>query len=68
VTTAFRALRQAAHDVADPASASFRKYLTSSQFAAAHGASQPDYQAVIDWAQAHGLTVAATYQTGCWST
>jgi hypothetical protein len=55
------ALRQAAHDVADPANASFRKYLTPDQFAAAHGAPQPDYQAVIDWAQTHGLTVAATY-------
>ena len=55
------ALRQAAHDVADPASASFRKYLTPNQFAATHGATQPDYQAVINWANAHGLTVVATY-------
>ena len=54
-------LRQAAHDVADPANASFRKYLNPSQFAAVHGAAQPDYQAVINWAEAHGLTVVTTY-------
>jgi hypothetical protein len=55
------ALRQAAHDVTDPASASFRKYLTPNQFAATYGAAQTDYQAVIDWAKAHGLAVVATY-------
>ncbi len=55
------ALRQAAHDTADPANPSFRKYLTPDQFAAIHGAAQPDYQGVIDWAKAHGLTVVATY-------
>ena len=55
------ALQQGAHDVADPASASFRKYLTPNQFAATYGATQPDYQAVINWANAHGLTVTSTY-------
>lgn len=55
------AMRQAAHDVSDPASASFRKHLTLNQFAAAHGATQADYQSVVDWANAHGLTVTKTY-------
>jgi hypothetical protein len=55
------AMKQAAHDVADPASPSFRKYLTPSQFAATYGAPQVDYQAVVNWAQTHGLTVTATY-------
>jgi hypothetical protein len=55
------ALRQAVHDAADPASPAFRKYLTPSQFAAAHGAVAADYQGVIDWAKALGLTVVATY-------
>ena len=54
-------MRQAAHDVADPSSSSFRKYLTPSQFAATYGAPQPDYQSVVDWAKAHGLTVDMTY-------
>ena len=55
------ALRQGAHDVADPASPSFRKYLTLNQFAATHGATQPDYQSVIDWAKAHDLAIVATH-------
>ncbi len=54
-------LRNAAHDVADPANPNFRKYLTPSQFAAAHGASVADYQSVINWANSHGLTVVKTY-------
>jgi rubrerythrin len=55
------ALRKAAHDAADPKNAAFRKYLTPGQFAAAHGASPADYQAVVDWAKTHGLTVVATW-------
>jgi hypothetical protein len=55
------AMKQAAHDLADPTSPSFRKYLTPSQLAATYGAPQADYQAVVDWAQTHGLTVTATY-------
>jgi hypothetical protein len=55
------ALRQGAHDVADPANPSFRKYLTLDQFAATHGATQPDYQSVIDWAKSHGLAVVVSY-------
>jgi hypothetical protein len=54
-------MQQTAHNVANPASPQFRKYLTLPQFTAAFGASQPDYQAVQDWAKAHGLTVVATH-------
>jgi subtilase family serine protease len=55
------AMKQAAHDVADPASPSFRQYMSADDFAAAYGAVQSDYQAVVDWATAHGLSVTATY-------
>jgi Pro-kumamolisin, activation domain len=55
------ALRKAVQDAADPANPAFRKYLTPSQFAAAHGAAPADYQGVIDWAKTHGLTVVVTY-------
>ena len=55
------AMKQAAHNVADPKNSAFRKYLTSSQIAATYGAPQADYQAVVDWAHVHGLTVASTY-------
>ncbi|MDA9405829.1 hypothetical protein XH80_03335 [Bradyrhizobium sp. CCBAU 45384] len=55
------AMRQGAHNVSDPANPSFRKYLTPNQFTVTYGATQPDYQAVLDWATAHGLAVAKTY-------
>lgn len=55
------ALRKAVHDAADPKNPAFRKYLTPSQFAAAHGAAPADYQGVIDWAKTHSLTVGATF-------
>ena len=54
-------MRQAAHDVADPMNPQFRKYLTVPQFAATYGATATDYQAVQDWATAHGLIVVTTY-------
>ena len=45
----------------DPASPSFRQFLTCEQFTEAFGPSEQDYQAVIDFANSHGLTVTATY-------
>jgi len=47
--------------VADPKSASFRKYLTQPEFATNYGATDADYQALKDWATAAGLTIYATF-------
>ena len=55
------ALKTAAQQVADPTSSQFRKYLTPSQFAATYGPTAPDYQSLINWAKAKGLTVDKTY-------
>jgi subtilase family serine protease len=45
----------------DPASTNFHQFLTTEQFTESFGPSEQDYQAVIAFANAHGLTVAATY-------
>jgi uncharacterized repeat protein (TIGR01451 family) len=55
------ALTNLLHDLYDPASPSFRKYLTSQQFAEQFGPSEEDYQAVIAFARANGLTVTVKY-------
>ncbi len=55
------ALTNLLRDLSDPSSANFRHYLTPGQFAESFGPSQQDYQAVIDFATAHGLTVRATH-------
>jgi subtilase family serine protease len=47
-------------EVYDPASASYRKFLTVEQFTARYGPTAEDYEAVIDFAKANGLTVAGT--------
>src|ERR1019366_5138632 len=44
-----------------PASTNFHQFLSTEEFTASFGPSEQDYQAVIDFADAHGLTVAATY-------
>jgi len=44
-----------------PSSPNFRHYLTPDQFAASFGPSQEDYQAVAQFAKAHGLTVKGTH-------
>jgi hypothetical protein len=44
-----------------PGSPAFRHYLTPGQFAAAFGPTEADYQSVIDFAMAHGLTVTGTH-------
>src|ERR1017187_4872111 len=48
-------------EVYQPSSANFRHYLTADQFAASFGPSQEDYQAVTDFAKAHGLIVKRTH-------
>jgi uncharacterized repeat protein (TIGR03803 family) len=45
----------------DPASTNFRQFLTTEQFTESFGPSEQDYQAVIAFANSHGLTVTATY-------
>ena len=44
-----------------PSSANFRHYLTADQFASSFAPSQEDYQAVIRFAQSHGLKVKRTH-------
>ncbi len=44
----------------DPSSASYRHFLTVEEFTARFGPRQEDYDAVIRFAEAHGLTVAGT--------
>jgi len=45
----------------DPASPDYRRFLTSAQFAELFGPTEADYQAVVAFAKASGLTVTATY-------
>jgi subtilase family serine protease len=47
-------------DVYDPSSASYRHFLTVEEFTAKFGPTQQDYDAVIAFAEAHGLTVVST--------
>jgi len=48
-------------EIYQPANPNFRRYLTADQFASSFGPSQEDYQAVSDFAEAHGLVVKATH-------
>jgi Pro-kumamolisin, activation domain/Domain of unknown function (DUF5011)/Viral BACON domain/Immunoglobulin I-set domain len=45
----------------DPASPNFRKYLTPQQFTEQFGPTESDYEKVIAFARANGLTVTGTY-------
>ena len=45
----------------DPASPNYRHYLTPEQFTERFGPAEKDYQALMDFAKANGLTVTATY-------
>jgi kumamolisin len=47
-------------DVYDPASASYRHFLSVDEFTAKFGPTQEDYDAVIHFAEGHGLTVVGT--------
>ncbi len=48
-------------DIADPASPSFRQYLSSSEFTERFGPAQEDYDQLIAFVQANGLEVTATH-------
>jgi Pro-kumamolisin, activation domain len=54
-------LRDFVNHASDPTHPNYRRYLTPGQFTATYGATASDYQAVVNWAAAHGLNVVATY-------
>ncbi len=47
-------------DLYDPASPSYRQFLTVEEFTASFGPTQQDYDAVVNFAQSHGLQVVGT--------
>jgi len=55
------ALDDLLQQIYDPASPRFHQYLTPEQFAAQFGPTVEDYQAVIDFVKANGLTVTGTH-------
>ena len=54
-------LTQLLQQISDPNSPNYRHYLTPAQFTAQFGPTQSDYQAVMAFAQANGLTVTGQY-------
>ena len=55
------ALDSLLQQIYDPASPNFRHYLTPEQFTERFGPTEQDYQAVIDFAKANGLTVTGRH-------
>ena len=55
------ALTNLLREVYDPASTNYHRYLTPERYAERFGPTEADYQAVIGFARAHGLTVAGTH-------
>lgn len=55
------ALTNLLQQIYNPASPSFRQYLTPEQFTARFGPTEQDYDAVIDFAKANGLVVKARH-------
>jgi len=55
------ALAHLAEQVSDPKSPNYGQYLTPNEFTARFGPTEKDYQAVIKFARAHGLTVTRTH-------
>ena len=51
-------------DLYDPSNVSYRHFLTVSEFTARFGPSQADYEAVVQYAKAHGLTVVGGSRDG----
>src|SRR5580698_3512809 len=50
-------LIETASQISDPKSPSYRKYFTPEQFADWFGATQADYQSIVEWAKSNNLTV-----------
>lgn len=48
-------------ELSDPTSANYRHYLTPDSFTQQFGPTEQDYQAVINFAESHGLTVTGTH-------
>lgn len=55
------ALTNLLYQLSDPASPNFRQYLTPQQFTDQFGPSEADYQAVMTFARANGLTVTVKH-------
>ena len=55
------ALTRLLHDLYDPASPQFRRYLTPEQFTAQFGPTRQDYEAVRQFARKFGLDITATH-------
>src|SRR5579872_104098 len=53
-------LRQFLRELYDPASPTYRQYLTPEQFTARFGPTEADYRAVIGFAESHGMKVTST--------
>jgi subtilase family serine protease len=51
------ALLDAANQVSDPKSPSYRKYLSPDQLADTYGATTAEYQTLLDWGRSNNLTV-----------
>ena len=49
------------HDLYDPSSTNYHRYLIPEEFAARFGPTTQDYQAVLQFAQSNGLTVTRTH-------
>jgi len=56
-----QALTRLLEQLHDPADPNYRHYLTPEEFAARFGPTEQDYQAVIAFAQANGLTVTGSH-------
>src|SRR5208282_4750345 len=55
------ALSNLLQQISDPSSPNYRHYLTPEEFTAQFGPTEQDYQKVVDFAQAAGLTVTKTH-------
>src|SRR5580692_1678816 len=55
------ALTNLLQQIYDPSSPNFHHYLTPEQFTARFGPTEQDYEAVVNFAHAHGLTVTARH-------
>jgi hypothetical protein len=55
------ALNDLLAQVSDPASSNYGHYLSADEFAGQFAPSEADYQAVVNFAKAHGLTVTKTH-------
>jgi alpha-tubulin suppressor-like RCC1 family protein len=55
------AVQAAIKAVSDPSSPFYKQFITPAQFAASYGPSASDYQSLIAFVQAHGLTATRSY-------